>query len=245
MFDYQAPDPGSVNGPVSIATVSLIFLVHHFMVNSEWFGRISGHRLDTAALSIRRVLYNRLLGTCLFGLVPLGMILLVYREPLTRYGLSAEHLLESFLWWIPVAAVTGLISYYVARSPKNLECYPQIRTDRWSERLLALSALSWLGYLMGYEFMFRGFLLFSCLDSFGYWPALIINLSLYSLVHVPKGAREAFGSLLIGFFLCYLTLLFGSFWFALFTHITIALSNEWFSLGFHPGMKRIKNESKK
>jgi membrane protease YdiL (CAAX protease family) len=245
MLNYPVPDPNMMNGPVSIATACLVFLVHYFTVSSEGFLRRWGKGLSTAALSIHRVLYQRLLGTLLFGLVPLLMVLLVFHESLARYGLSMEHLHKSLLWWIPVALLVVMVSYLGARSRKNLAMYPQIRTKQWSRGLLALSALSWISYLAGYEFLFRGFLLFSCLESFGYWPALVINLSLYSLVHVPRGSREAFGSLLFGFLLCYLTLYLGSIWFALLTHIVMALSNEWFSLGFQPEMKLIKNGRKK
>jgi hypothetical protein len=34
----------------------------------------------------------------------------------------------------------------------------------------------------------------------------------------------------------------GSIWFALFIHITLALTNEWFSISFHPEMIRVKKQ---
>jgi membrane protease YdiL (CAAX protease family) len=241
MLEYPFTDGELVNGAVSIAVVGLLFLIHHFITNSEWFGIRAFRKENSAAPAIRRVMYKRLLGILFFGLIPLTMVLLVLHEPLTGYGLSTKHLRKSLLLWLPFASGIVAISYFVARNPKNLAMYPQIRIEQWNGRLLALSALGWTGYLAGYEFLFRGFLLFSCLESFGPWSALIINMSLYSLVHVPKGPRETFGSLPFGFLLCYTTLILGSIWFALLTHLTLALSNEWFSLRFQPGMKYVKN----
>lgn len=244
MIQYPAPDLNLMSGPVSIATASLVLLVYHLTVTSDRFSNRIRNYFSPPAASVRKILYSRLMGAILFGFVPLMIIILVFQRPPGAYGLASDHLVKSILWWIPVALAGVVINYYGARSKKNLMMYPQMRVEQWNRGLLAVSAMSWIIYLAGYEFLFRGFLLFSCLKSFGYWPSVIINLSLYSLVHISKGYREAIGSLFFGFLLCYVTLRLGSFWFALFVHITMALSNEWFSLNFQPDMKLIKNNSK-
>jgi membrane protease YdiL (CAAX protease family) len=161
--------------------------------------------------------------------------------PVNNFGSDTDYLAKSIIWWIPAAGLIILINYFAARNENHLAQYPQIRVKEWKPGLITLSAISWITYLTGYEFMFRGFLLFSCFESFGYWPAIIINISLYSLVHLPKGLRETLASVFFGFILSYLTILFGSFWFALFVHITLALSSEWFSIAFHPDMTLAKN----
>jgi membrane protease YdiL (CAAX protease family) len=245
MIDYPPPDFDIMSGTIAIGTATLAFLIYQFVFTSgklyDWLRDSFG---DEGA-AIRKVLYNRLLGGVLYGLIPFLIILFVFRRPLNLYGFSGDYLVKSFLWWIPVAVFLVLVTWLGAKSEKNLEMYPQIRVSEWNRGLLLVSATSWITYLVGYEFMFRGFLLFSCLESFGYWPAIIINICLYSLFHIHKGPREAFGSLLFGFLLCYLTLHLGSFWFAIFVHVTMALSNEWFSLGFQPEMKIIKSKGTK
>ena len=244
MIDYPTPNLELYSGPVSIAAASLAFLLYYFTVASNRFSRHLKNKFTDTGASIRKILCQRLLGAILFGLIPVLIIILVYKRPLNQYGFAGDYIMKSFLWWIPMAALIVLISYYGARNKKNLEMYPQIRVEQWNTGLLIVSALSWVTYLAGYEFLFRGFLLFSCLETFGYWPAIIINICLYSLFHVHKGPREVFGSLFVGFLLCYLTLYLGSFWFAIFVHVTMALSNEWFSLGFQPEMKFIKKHRK-
>ena len=47
---------------------------------------------------------------------------------------------------------------------------------------------------------------------------------------------------IFGFMLCYFTLYLGSIWFALFVHVSVALSNEWFSLRFQPDLMLVKNQ---
>lgn len=238
MTEYPLPD----NGVIAIATVSLVFLIHRYSFTSGVISKRFKYRPGDPDASIRRILYKRLLGALLFGLLPALVLKLVIGGQLSRYGISGVNLGKSILWWIPVAAVLTFLACLMTRSRKHLELYPQIRTGQWTLGLLTASAMSWILYLAGYELLFRGFLLFSCLESFGFWPAIILNVSLYALVHLDRGAREAFGTLLFGFLLCYPTLLLGSCWFAVFVHITVALSNEWLSLASQPGMKLIRNK---
>ena len=245
MIDYPAPNPNLLSGTIAIATATLAFLIYILMVSSERFGRGIRRKYSDRAVAIRRILFQRVLGAVVYGFIPFLIIILVFRSPLVQYGFAGDNLMKSFLWWMPVAVVGIILSYFGARTEKNLAMYPQIRVREWNSGLLVVSALSWITYLIGYEFLFRGYLLFSCLESFGYWPAIIINVCLYSLFHVHKGSREAIGSLFFGFLLCYLTLHLGSFWIAIFVHVTMALSNEWFSLGFQPEMNLIKNANGK
>jgi membrane protease YdiL (CAAX protease family) len=71
-------------------------------------------------------------------------------------------------------------------------------------------------------------------QSFGTWNAVALNLALYSLIHVPKGWKEAIGSLPLGFLMCMLCLQAGNIWPAFIAHGFLALSNEWFALANHP-----------
>ena len=245
MIEYPEPNPALLSGTISIVSATIAYLIYLYTSTSPGFNRWLQKRFNESAVPVWKVLYQRFLGAVVYGLIPFLIILFVFRRPLVQYGFSGEYMLKSFLWWIPIAALVVLITFFSARSEKNLKVYPQIRVSEWDTGLLTISAISWIAYLVGYEFMFRGYLLFSCLESFGYWPAIIINICLYSLFHIHKGSREAVGSLFFGFLLCYLTLHLGSFWFAIFIHVTMALSNEWFSIGFQPEMNLIKSARRK
>jgi membrane protease YdiL (CAAX protease family) len=239
MIDYPPPEPDLPNGIISIAVVSLVFLVYYYGVVTNRFRRWMENAFARPGASVLIILCRRLAGTILFGIIPFIVLVFLYRKPISQYGFAGDHIRESILWWLLAAALVIPVSFLAAAQKKNLEMYPQIRVERWSAGLLVTSALSWITYLIGYEFMFRGFLLFSCMESFGFWPAIIINLGLYSLAHIYKGWRETIGSLFIGFLFCYLTLYLGSIWFAVLVHITMALSNEWFSLRRQPDMKLV------
>ncbi len=184
----------------------------------------------------RQIFMQRLTGALIFGILPL-LIILLFPEA-KRMGDFGWKFPGSatFYWTILLAAVIIPMNYFNASKASNLKYYPQIREWNWSVRLLIQSAVSWIIYLTAYEFLFRGFLFFASLGIMGLWPAVLLNTVIYSLAHYPKGYTEMLGAVPLGVVLCYLTFLTGNIWVAVFTHVILALSNEWFSIHKHPEM---------
>jgi len=129
-----------------------------------------------------------------------------------------------------LAFLLVLINFFAARNPENLAVYPQIRLKKWTAADIVVSAVSWVVYLIGYECLFRGYLFFYSIQYFDLISAIGLNVALYVLVHVPKGYKEAFGSIPMGIVLCGVTYYSGSVWPAVVIHSVLALSNEWFSI---------------
>jgi membrane protease YdiL (CAAX protease family) len=209
------------------------FLVCHFIPLNSFVQRY--FRSDPADPSdnTRYIIFQRLLSVFLFGFIPLVVIFFTGTEPAT-IGLN----FNSPAFFLGTGAATGvvlvLINFLNRKNPENLLAYPQIRKKEWSIEMIVASAISWLAYLLTYEFILRGYLLFSMVQSFGTWNAVTLNLALYSLMHVPKGWKEAIGSLPLGFLMCMLCLHAGNIWPAFIGHTFLALSNEWFALANHP-----------
>jgi uncharacterized protein len=116
------------------------------------------------------------------------------------------------------------------------EKYPQLRIKIWTLKYSIISLSGWFLYLFGYEFFFRGILLYTCFRAFGFWPALIINIILYAIVHIDQGAGLSLGSIPMGILLCMITLLTGSFLFAFIIHFWMAMNNEIFSIYNNPDL---------
>jgi membrane protease YdiL (CAAX protease family) len=217
---------------VSIFSTTILFLIYHFTGWSKQF--IRKFAQDDTQLKI--VLFRRALGAVSFGIIPALMIILVFQGNFAAFGLSLKHFSESLIWIAGLGFLIIPMNYFAARKPANLEQYPQIRKKEWTTGLILTSAISWIIYLTGYEFMFRGWLLFGTAGYTGIWPAIALNTAIYALVHVPKGLNEAAGAIPLGFVLCIATISTGTIWVALLTHIMLALSNEWFSIKYHHEM---------
>jgi membrane protease YdiL (CAAX protease family) len=187
----------------------------------------------------RHVIGSRYLGGLTIGVLPAVVLLLVRGTALSTYGLKAEFDLLSLGWILGLAAIITPMNYFNTQKAKHLAMYPTVRRPKWSKLQMLTYALSWVVYLFGYELMFRGLLLFGLLPVLGPWLTIVLNVVLYVLVHLPKSVEESVGALPLGLLLCLITLTTGTIWVAVVVHITLALSNFFFSLRHHPDMQII------
>jgi membrane protease YdiL (CAAX protease family) len=188
-------------------------------------------------------LFQKLAGFVLLGVIPAIAMIFI---PLTfeQTGISIRNLPESMLWVAILGTVIIFINFFAARKPDNLSMYPQIRIRIWTPGRILLSSMGWVLYLLGYEFMFRGLLLFTCVMVMGVWPAIVLNTALYAFVHMPKGMKETLASIPMGILLCILTIKTGTIWVAYFAHVILAVSNEVLSIHFNPDMSFAKRITK-
>ena len=215
---------------------SIGFVIYYYVISLKEIKKvfISG---DEKESNTRHIIFSRMFGVFIFGLIP-SIYVFFFTDVLFKdLGLAILPPQRQSLWMIIMVITILSINYMNGKKKDNLMMYPQIREKEWTMELVIVSALSWIIYLFAYEFLFRGILLFSSFRLFGYWPAVLINIGIYSLVHIPKGAKEALGSIPFGLILSVLVLSTGTFWIAFFVHIILALSNEWFSIYFHPEMR--------
>lgn len=192
---------------------------------------------DSVHPAIRLVVVQRLWGVLFLGILSLLLVYAMMPGSVVEYGLGTAFL-KAPPWWVWLSLPLILIlGWKQASSPSNLKLYPQIRMKVWKRSTLLLSAITWILFLVAYEFMFRGFLLFASLEVLELWQAISLNVALYALAHMYKGPGETFGAIPVGILLCWLTIHTGNIWMAVLIHCTMALSNEWFSLRAHPDMK--------
>lgn len=232
-----------------------------FPDDTRWFAFLSGVIFSTAGFTcyhflnqyvrqkhmlkwqgdtnVRQIIFQRLSGVFIYAILPLLFYYLLAGS-ISLPGIQKIPGTKTFIYLGLLALVIVPLNYFNAPRPSNIKMYPEIRNRQWTPSLVFLSALSWIVYLFAYEFIFRGFLFFPALELFGLWPAVIINAGIYSLVHVPKGPAEGVGALILGPVLCLLAAFTGSFWIAFFTHIILALSNEWLTIARNPEIKIVK-----
>ena len=178
----------------------------------------------------------RYTGTFYFLLIPLIVTIFVIERNLGDFGINFTNISESLIWIFGLGGSIVLIQSIIAGNKTNLDQYPQVRVKEWSTGLFINNSFLWFIYLFSYEFMFRGFLLFGSVYAFGVWPGILLNTTMYSLAHIPKGAREAIMAIPFGIFICYITLRTETIWVAVFVHLVLALSNDFFSIRANPEM---------
>ncbi len=184
---------------------------------------------------------QRITGFIFFGLIPLIIFYSFQNISFQEYGINLHNLYRSLIWVGIFAPLIVLGNYFMTGKMPNLQNYPQIRIKNWNTRWLSINFITWLIYLFAYEAFFRGLLLFSFYYTFGATTAIIVNIILYLLAHLPKGTKEMIGSVPFGLILCIITLNTGSFMAAFLIHGIMAISYDFFSIKAHPEMS-IKNK---
>jgi membrane protease YdiL (CAAX protease family) len=186
---------------------------------------------------LKFIYMTKWVGFISMGLLPLLILLFINpNRGLGYYGLNlrSDTLMFNLIVTIGMAAFLIPLVAYSARKPKNLVNYPQIRAKNWESKTFWLNLFGWAVYLLGYELLFRGLLLFPLVDAYGIWLAIAVNVALYSATHIPKGLDETLGAAPLGFVLCLLTLMAGNIWIAFLVHVAMAWTNSLTALKHHP-----------
>ena len=96
----------------------------------------------------------------------------------------------------------------------------------FSKRLLAGFFALRIIFLCAYEFFFRGFVLFDCINWLGIPWAIIVSTSLTVIIHVFNGKKEMWGCIPFGVILCCCCISIHAVWPAMILHVALAMTYE-------------------
>ena len=220
---------------ITIFVVVLVLLSYFLIPNFKRIKAISNKIGNT-----KTILFTRILGFSLFGIIPVLTVYIFSENNISSFGIQISNIYKSLCWIIPLSPILIIVTYFNSKQKDNLSVYPQIRKSNWTSKLLAISMSTWVLYLLAYEFLFRGYLLLISITFLGIWPAVILNIIIYSLAHIPKGTKETVMAIPFGLVIALSVIHTGNIWVAVILHSILALSGEWFSLKAHPEMKFVK-----
>lgn len=175
-------------------------------------------------------------GFLFLGLIPISITVFLSNSSVTYLALPESWTVASLFWLVILISLGLLVPAIATTQPNHLQKYPQMRIQKWNFWLILLNILTWAAQLFGYELLFRGILLFSSVDVWGEWPAIIINGFLYSFAHFSKGWKEAIGSFPFAVLLCLASVATGSIWIAFIGYLTLAVTNDSLAIRNHSKM---------
>ena len=77
-------------------------------------------------------------------------------------------------------------------------------------------------------------------ETIGLWPAIAVNIALYSGTHIPKGQQETVGAIPLCIALCLISVQTGNMWTAAIIHIAMSYTNTLTTFKRHPEMKYVE-----
>jgi len=181
-------------------------------------------------------IFKKLAGFFLLGFLPAIIFLTFFNYWPWQSANMLNHSKIWIMWMTLVCLLLVVFNLFNAKRPGIQSRYPELYLMNWNSGSLGVVAVGWIVYLIGYEFLFRGILLHTSIQAFGIWPAVVINLAIYSSLHLYKGLDEAIAAIPFGAFMCYLTIESNSVIPAILVHSIQAISNEFACIYRNPKM---------
>ncbi|NQU86457.1 MAG: CPBP family intramembrane metalloprotease [Mariniphaga sp.] len=239
-FQLNYPDSKAVFG---IAISIIAYYTYYYLITSEKIEKYFIKKYTGNSFQKKRILFNKLAGLTFLALIPGTLFIIMWEFELNSLGFSFDKIISNWYWLIGLPAIIFIINYFSAKKPDIYLQYPQMRIKSWSIGTFLLSTLGWSLYLISYEFLFRGVLLLSCIEAFGIWPAIAINIAIYSAIHMTNGVKETIGAIPFGLIACLLMVHTGSLLIPIIMHISLSVSTEFFTIRNNPDME-FKKSSK-
>ncbi|MCL4215550.1 MAG: CPBP family intramembrane metalloprotease [Candidatus Hydrogenedentes bacterium] len=146
---------------------------------------------------------------CFFFLIlPLLVILLVFRENPLKYGLGIGKWRESLVWTVVICAALAVILWFTVGNSLQLKSYYQMYYSAPASKSAPFSPglgnqeITFFSHvrmfyicvvqLIGWEFILRGFLLFALARSIGPGPAICVQMVPFALMHIGKPGLELY-----------------------------------------------------
>ena len=150
-------------------------------------------------------------------IVPVIIIKLILKEKLADYGLKTGDYRAGFAITIIFLVVMIPLVWIFSSFPDFVRTYPQLAStrDNWNTFFIFEAGL--IIYLIAWEFIWRGFMLFGLKEKFGYY-AIFIQMIPFLILHNGKPVAETFGAIAAGIALGILAWRTGSIYYCIITH---------------------------
>jgi membrane protease YdiL (CAAX protease family) len=162
-------------------------------------------------------------------LLPLALILFVHRRPLRDFGLgigNARFGLKSTAIFVGIMLP---IVWIVSDTEQFQLVYPHAQIVKGEWTLFLLYEAVFLLYFTGWEFIWRGYMLFGLERHLGGGVAVLVQMLPFVILHSGKPITETLGAIIAGIALGALALRTRSFWYCVATHWAVMFAIDLFS----------------
>jgi membrane protease YdiL (CAAX protease family) len=176
----------------------------------------------------------------LYFLLLLPVILFMHARKLRDFGLGAGDWRFGLKISLVFYAVMFPILWIASASASFQAVYPHAQLVRTDWTLFLVYEAAFILYFIGWEFIWRGYVLFGLLRHTGAAVAVLVQMLPFVILHFGKPLPETLGSIAAGIALGALSVRTRSFWYAVLIHWTVMLTIDLFAtLRFRTGLEGI------
>ena len=156
-------------------------------------------------------------------ILPLLIIKLLLKGKLPNFGLRVGDYKIGLKYSLIFLAIMIPIVWFVSAYGDFMDTYPQLNDVKYSWSIFLVFESGILLYMIAWEFIWRGFMLFGLEEKFGY-NAILIQMIPFLILHNGKPAAETFGAIIAGLALGILALKTRSVLYCIITHASVMFS---------------------
>lgn len=217
----------------------IFFYLYYYIAHSKYFENRSKKSRNIRD-ELKLFLSKKVLGFFFMGVIP-GVLYFLLLEPEFSLADFFSGKFPSSLYIVLILIGIIFLATYLNQRSNPQRNSLQVNITEWTPAIFGINAFGWIIYLLAYEFLFRGILLFECYINFGFWPAIAINVVLYSAIHMINSKSEAIGAIIFGIVACYFTLLQGTILIPVMMHVALSLSSDYFSIKLNKDLEFVKS----
>jgi membrane protease YdiL (CAAX protease family) len=180
------------------------------------------------------LLYWALTNVLNYCLLPLCVIIFIFREDLRDFGIHIEQGRELLIIVVVILATILPFIFMASTTEPFLRKYPFYRDETYTIGSLLLWEAAYGLQFFALEFFFRGFMLFGLARFIGSYAIYVMALP-YTMIHFTKPFPEAVMAFFAGIVLGTLALRTRSLYGGVVIHVTVAWSMDLLSL-YHRGI---------
>jgi len=219
---------------VVICGASALLIISHYQGNTGYFRTLFGDRFDKhPAVNVIGHFWWFGSSLLLYLIIPLILSVATKGSFHRKYGFGLGNWRQGLLItgvflmvMLPAAFIASKLDAFKGIYPLAGNAAFTLNIEGKSVtslKLFAFYELCYFAYFVGWEFLFRGWMLNGLLPKFGRVGAVLCQVAPFAVMHLGKAELEALGSIVAGIALGILALRTRSFWYGALLHGIVAV----------------------
>ncbi len=176
----------------------------------------------------------------LYFVLLIPVILIIHRRPLRDFGLSTGDWRFGLRVSLLFFAIMLPILWVASSTPEFQQVYPHSQIVRNDWTLFLIYEAAFILYFIGWEFVWRGYMLFGLLPHTGATVAVLAQMIPFVILHYGKPMPETFGAIAAAIALGALSVRSRSFWYAVLIHWSVMFTIDFLAtMRFRSGIQGI------
>ena len=205
---------------ISVAVITVI--TYYFAGKSFFKAHFAGMFLTRTELIYWSNIYRLMMRFVVQFLLPIVLIKIILRERIRDNGVTIGDWRMGLKISILFIIIMVPIIWFVSAFDSFAQTYPQCPMVHENWKLFIIFEICYIFYMIGWEYIWRGYMLFGLKNKFGYY-SILIQMIPFTILHFDKPCIESLSAVIAGLALGILAWRTNSFWYCALTHASVII----------------------